>query len=785
MGKNGKFSEIFNTSPVGILFYDKKGNLVDINPSALKIFGVTKLEDLKSLNLFDNPYLASKKEKLINEGIIKFQSPIDFNNIRKMGFYNSTGSGIGYLDYVISVTDFGYLVQVQDITDRKQSEDALRESEDLLRTIFEHAAFGMALGDMEGRVIESNPALERILGYSKDELHLKPFSEFTHPDDVMKEWSLIEDVLSGKSDHYEIEKRYIHKDNSIIWVRLVGSLTMDPDGKPLHGIALIEDITERKKSEKALKESEEKLKSLFETMPIGLSVLDKKRKILYENYALGKILKLTKEELLKGEYIKRRYIRQDMTEFPFDEFPSVKAFNEQKPVYDSEIGVLKEDNSIIWTNVSAIPLPFTDWNILVVTSDITERKILEEELRQIRDDLELKVQKRTAEINQKNKLLDGINTIFRAIITNLNEEEFGKTRLAVCEELTGSEFSFIGGINEKGTFDSIAVSERGWQACNMVKTQGPESVNDNIIRGIRGRALKEKNVLIFNDPTNNPYWSGLPDGHYPITSFLGAPLIYRDKVIGLIALANKKEGYSQEDIKMMEIITFAITESLMHYKTSEQLEENHNVLKDTVNELKRSNEELQQFAYVSSHDLQEPLRTIASFTQLLEHRYKGKLDSDADEFMDYIVEASVRMKQMIQDLLEYSRVATKGGEFKPVNCEILFNDVKNGLINLIEENNVKITHDFLPTVMADEYQLYRVFQNLIINAIRFKKPDVPPKIHISAQKEENEYAFSVSDNAIGIEEQYFNRIFTIFQRLHTRDEYQGTGIGLSISKKDY
>ena len=104
---------------------------------------------------------------------------------------------------------------------------------------------------------------------------------------------------------------------------------------------------------------------------------------------------------------------------------------------------------------------------------------------------------------------------------------------------------------------------------------------------------------------------------------------------------------------------------------------------------------------------------------------------------------------------------------------------------MIEENNVKITQDFLPTVMADEYQLYRVFQNLIINAIRFKKPDVPPKIHISAQKEENEYVFSVSDNAIGIEEQYFNRIFTIFQRLHTRDEYQGTGIGLSISKKDY
>ncbi len=209
------------------------------------------------------------------------------------------------------------------------------------------------------------------------------------------------------------------------------------------------------------------------------------------------------------------------------------------------------------------------------------------------------------------------------------------------------------------------------------------------------------------------------------------------------------------------------------------------ILNETIKELERSNDELQRFAYVTSHDLQEPLRTIASFTQLLERRYKGKLDEDADEFMDYIVEAAIRMKQMIHDLLEYSRLATKNGEFKSVNCETLLNNVINGLKFMIEDSNAEITHDSLPEVMADENQLYRVFQNLLSNAIKFRKENEPPRIHISASIDEemNEYVFSFSDNSIGIDPQYFNRIFTIFQRLHTRDKYQGTGIGLSIVKR--
>ncbi len=222
-----------------------------------------------------------------------------------------------------------------------------------------------------------------------------------------------------------------------------------------------------------------------------------------------------------------------------------------------------------------------------------------------------------------------------------------------------------------------------------------------------------------------------------------------------------------------------VASEITGYKKAEQ------EIKSLLNELKRSNEELQQFAYITSHDLQEPLRTIASFTQLMERRYKGKLDDDADEFMGYIVDASVRMKQMIIDLLEYSRVGTKQEMFRTISMESELNHALVNLNALIERSHAEITHDPLPVVFGDKSQLVLLFQNLVSNSIKFRKESEPPKIHISSGEdlEKKEYVFSIADNGIGIEEQYFGRIFTIFQRLHTRDEYPGTGIGLSVAKK--
>ena len=199
-------------------------------------------------------------------------------------------------------------------------------------------------------------------------------------------------------------------------------------------------------------------------------------------------------------------------------------------------------------------------------------------------------------------------------------------------------------------------------------------------------------------------------------------------------------------------------------------------------ELERSNAELEQFAYVASHDLQEPLRMITSFTQLLAKRYKGKLDSEADEFIGYAVDGANRMQALIRDLLEFSRVGTRGAEFEQVNCELALENAVQNLKAAIDESGAAVTHDPLPTVTADRAQLLRVFQNLIGNAIKFRGK-AQPEIHVSVDRQGKEWVFSAQDNGIGIDPEYKERIFAVFQRLHSSSDYQGTGIGLSICRK--
>jgi PAS domain S-box-containing protein len=202
-----------------------------------------------------------------------------------------------------------------------------------------------------------------------------------------------------------------------------------------------------------------------------------------------------------------------------------------------------------------------------------------------------------------------------------------------------------------------------------------------------------------------------------------------------------------------------------------------------VEELNRSNEELAQFAYVASHDLQEPLRMVASFTQLLSRQYKGKLDSDADEFIAFIVDGANRMQRLIQDLLAYSRVGTKGKDRLDTSSEAALQQALMNLRGAIEESGALVTHDRLPTVFADQMQLIQLFQNLVGNAIKYRS-QAAPRVHISAVKNGGEkWMFSVHDNGMGIDSLYFEKIFGLFQRLHTRQAFSGTGIGLAICKK--
>ncbi len=205
-------------------------------------------------------------------------------------------------------------------------------------------------------------------------------------------------------------------------------------------------------------------------------------------------------------------------------------------------------------------------------------------------------------------------------------------------------------------------------------------------------------------------------------------------------------------------------------------------LAERARDLARSNGELQQFAYVASHDLQEPLRMVASFTQLLAKRYKDKLDDDAREFITFAVDGAMRMQTLISDLLSYSRVGTQGKPFERTECDSVLDRALSGLRLAIKDAGAVIKHDPLPAVLADPVQLSQLFQNLVTNAIKFRATKAP-HVQISAEKDGDDWKISVRDNGIGISPEHADRIFVIFQRLHTKTEYPGTGIGLAICKK--
>jgi signal transduction histidine kinase len=274
-----------------------------------------------------------------------------------------------------------------------------------------------------------------------------------------------------------------------------------------------------------------------------------------------------------------------------------------------------------------------------------------------------------------------------------------------------------------------------------------------------------------------PVWNGMESVEVLRREGLDIPVILVSGALGeLTAVECIKQGAA--DYVLKDNLA-RLSESVRRAMREQKLRADHH---QSQEELARSNRDLEQFAYVASHDLQEPLRMVATYTQLLAERYQGKLDADADKYIHYALDGSLRMQKLVQDLLAFSRVGRKGLALESIDCNAALQASLKNLEAAIQDSGAVIQHNQLPLVMADSSQLVQVFQNLIGNAIKFCSSG-PPVIRVDAQAKKKEWVFSVADNGIGIAHEHAESIFVIFRRLHTRAEYSGNGIGLSICKK--
>ncbi|WP_414469009.1 PAS domain S-box protein [Methanobacterium sp. ACI-7] len=668
----------------------------------------------------------------------------------------------------------GYVAVNHDITERKKTEKEIIESEARFRSLYENSFDAILLTKPDGSILAANPAAQQLFLMSEDEITKIGRGGLVVKDELL-ERAVKERDKKGK---VKSEFNFRRKDGSIFLGEGTSNVFEDADGT-FKTSMIIRDLTERKKTEdelrkaqdyledqvrgrtkeldkayKLLKVSESQFRTLTENSIDIIARYDSDFRVQYINRG-SKILGIKKEEFI-GKRFRDLGIDEDLVKLW--EYNLHKALKTKKiQFFEYNLPGIKEIrtfNSYIIPEISEGKVN----SLLGVSRDITKRKKAEEQ------------------IKRRNLILSNINEIFQTGLKAETEEHLAQTALRIVEKITKSSFGFICELNSEGLLDTTAISFNGWEECRIPHSKQLIMSTDLPIRGIRGGVIREAKPMIFNDANKHPEWIEPPEGHTKIKSFLGVPLIYGGNVFGEIGLAHKEKDYTMEDLEAVESLSFAIVEALMSYRARNQL-------KEIINELGRSNQELQSFAYITSHDLQEPLRTMASYAQLLKMRYKGQLDEDADEFIDYMVDGATRMKSMVKALLDYSRVGTRGGEFTQFDGDKALNDALSNLKAAVEELNAKISSDRLPVITADEDQITRVFQNLLGNALKFRKKGIKPEIHISAQKTDNEYIFSVNDNGIGIEEQYTDRIFEIFKRLHSIGEYQGAGIGLAIVKR--
>jgi PAS domain S-box-containing protein len=499
----------------------------------------------------------------------------------------------------------------------------------------------------------------------------------------------------------------------------------------------------------ALRKSEAHWRAVFEHNPSMYFILNEDGSIASVNPVGACLLGYTVDELV-GKPVLDVFHEGDR-EFVSSSVANCMAKPGQSTAW--EVRKIRKDGSLLWVRetVKAMPKESNRTVVLVVCEDITERRQAQEELR--RKEAFLSEGQRISQTGSWSWHIPSGKLVWSDEHFRIFGFEPGET-----EPTFGV---FLGRLSPEDRLDV-------------------QHLLDEAIRKRRG--------------FNSEFRIVLPNGASRYLQGIGRPVLKPsggvDEYIGTTRdITERKKGEealrrAREELeRRVEERTSELQQSIRQLASEvSERQRAEAVLALRSRELARSNTELEQMAYAASHDLQEPLRMVASYMQLLEHKYKDQLDADAHEFIRFAVDGATRMQALIDDLLSYSRVGSKMKPMQPTDCMAVVNTALESLRMAIEESGAQVHCEALPTVMGDEAQLTHLFQNLIGNAIKFRR-ELPPHIHIEATRENGFWRFALRDNGIGIAADYFDRIFVMFQRLHGRRSYPGTGIGLAICKK--
>ena len=655
----------------------------------------------------------------------------------------------------------------------------LRDRQQLISAIMETSPALIYVSNLATQTnTYSNHGLERLLGYSAQDIQalgLELFARLIHPDDLSKMIAFQSQIAAIKGDD-TLETEYRMRNAAGHWVWLHSyerAFQRNTDGSLKQRIGIAIDITERKQAEEALRESEARyllISSVASDYMFSTRLnADGQLKITWVAGAFEAITGYTVEEYIAHGGWRATVHLDDLA---IDDRDIEKLQANQRVV--TEIRVLTKSGHVRWVRGHAHPIVDANNKELIgiygAVQDISDRKHAEEALQRRYTTL-------TA-IYQASQRLQQLNS------TDVLAQEI----IAVLEDMLHYTYGAVLLVNDSnGMLEPFALSAQNHGTRFIAQDKAfIRSKGVRIGTGITGWVAEHGQTICIGDVREDPRYFAVRED---IRSELCVPLWLQDRVIGVVNVESiEAEAYSADDQRLLETIAAQISVAIQNARLLDHIQRNTTTLEKHVAErtaeLLATNKELESFSYSVSHDLRAPLRAISGFAEIIARRHRADLNEEGQHYVDNIVQASKRMGELIDDLLMYSRLGRGGVRRRPVAlseiCEALTSDFTARIADI---NGTLIYPDDLPTVLGDKTLLTQIMTNLLENAITYHKPGIGPRVDVSYLHEGNSIILRVNDNGIGIPPEYQDKIFSIFQRLHSQDEYPGTGIGLATVKK--